>query len=373
MASPRFLIRSFRVFLSVLAPLIGLSAAEAQFSLTRVARGLSEPVQVVNSGDSRLFIVEKTGKIKVLHRGKILPNSFLDISHRVSSGSEQGLLSLAFHPQFSKNRRLFINYTDRRGDTVIASYLVSRKDRNKVDISSRRVVLRVSQPYANHNGGCFVFGSDGYLYIGMGDGGSGGDPENRAQDLTTLLGKILRINVGPGRGYKIPSSNPFWNTTGARKEIFAYGMRNPWRCSFDEGRLFVGDVGQGQREEVDIIESGNNYGWRVMEGEACYSPSPNCESTGLTLPIHDYSHDEGQSITGGFVYRGSQIASLKGKYVFGDFSSGKIWSLSNNGSSWSREEVLSSRLLISSFGTDYKKELYVVDFSGGLYRLVDSD
>lgn len=289
----------------------------------------ARPVDLQHAGDGsdRLFIVEQAGVIRVFANTSSVAtaDTFLNIQNRVNdSGNEEGLLGLAFHPNFATNGYFYVNYTasnPRR--TVVARYRVSANP-NRADANSEFVLLTVNQPYENHNGGQLAFGPDGYLYIGMGDGGSGGDPQNNGQDRRGLLGDMLRIDVdnpAGGLNYGIPPDNPFvGNTSGYREEIYAYGFRNPWRFSFDfvTGWLWVGDVGQGSREEIDIVEKGLNYGWRIMEGKICYSPSSGCDQTGLALPIWDYGRSSGASITGGYVYRGSRVAPLAGAYVYGD-------------------------------------------------------
>ena len=341
-------------------------------TLSSVASGFTSPLALVqpNDGTNRFFVVEQRGTIRIIQNGAVLTSNFLDISGKVSSGGEKGLLGLAFHPQFAQNRRFFVNYTrvqNSQLQSVIAEYLVSTANANQADAASERILLVLDQPFDNHNGGQLAFGPDGFLYIGFGDGGSGGDPNGNGQSLNTLLGKILRIDVnttGGSKAYGIPSDNPF--TNGAAPEIWAYGLRNPWRFSFDSaGRLFCGDVGQGQFEEVDIIQRGGNYGWNVMEGAHCYNSS-SCNQNGLILPIAEYDHNEGTAIIGGFVYRGTAISQLQGSYVFGDFSSGKIWMLRETSSgSWTRTLLVSTSRTISSFGQDQAGELYVVDYGTG--------
>ena len=307
-----------------------------QIELQQVLAGLAQPVFVTGAGDGsqRLFIAEQPGLIKVLRPGAQAATVFLDISSKVLSGGEQGLLGLAFHPEFSQNRKLFVNYTRKPdGATVIAEYQADATNPD-VAVPVESFLLVIAQPYANHNGGMVAFGPDGYLYIATGDGGSGNDPENRAQNPQDLLGKILRIDVdrqGLGIPYAIPPSNPFSSSLIGRPEIFALGLRNPWRFSFDRatGRLYAGDVGQSQMEEVDVITSGGNYGWRVWEGSRCtgLGPAP-CPSPGFTPPITEYDHSQGRcSITGGYVYRGSRNSLPFGAYVFADFCTGEIFML----------------------------------------------
>jgi glucose/arabinose dehydrogenase len=283
------------------------------------------------------------------------------------SGGERGLLGLAFHPRFLTNGRFFVNYTRRPdGATVVAEHRVSADP--DVALSAGRVLLTVSQPYANHNGGMLAFGPDGYLYIGLGDGGGAGDPGNRAQNRFSLLGKILRLDVDAGRPYATPPDNPF-ATGGGRKEIWALGFRNPWRFSFDRatGRLYAGDVGQAVVEEIDLVRRGDNHGWRIMEGNRCYRPASGCDQRGLTLPVATYGHDGDRcSITGGYVYRGRAVPALAGAYVYGDFCSGEIFALADGRS----RVLLKTGLAIASFGEDQAGELLVVDLGGGVHRLV---
>jgi len=309
---------------------------DARITLRLIASGLSKPVFATsaNDGTGRMFIVEKTGKIKILQNGRIRSTPFLNISSEVSKGTEQGLLGLAFHPSFKSNHKLYINFTDVNGDTVIREYRVSSSNPNVVNTATKRRILKIDQPFANHNGGMLAFGPDGYLYIGMGDGGDAGDPGNRAQNPDSLLGKVLRIDVNgtaTGTQYRNPGTNPYVGIPG-RDEIWEIGLRNPWRFSFDrtKGDLWIGDVGQGSYEEIDHAVPGSgrgvNWGWRIMEGSHCYSPPSGCDTSGLTLPLLDYDHGGGRcAVTGGYVYRGSKVPLLRGGYVFGDFCSGEIW------------------------------------------------
>jgi glucose/arabinose dehydrogenase len=342
--------------------------------LRPVLTDLDQPLHVAHAGDGsgRLFIVEQAGVIRILREGRLLPSPFLDIRQRVIAGGEMGLLSVAFHPRYAANGRFFVNYTSPEGGlkTVIAEYRVSRGNPNVAD-PTERILLEIAQPFRNHNGGLNLFGPDGMLYIGMGDGGSAGDPMNNGQRLDTLLGKMLRIDVDGGTPYRSPPDNPFVGRAGARPEIWAYGLRNPWRFSFDRatGRLHAGDVGQNALEEVDLIERGGNYGWSIMEGSRCYRTS-NCSTTGLRPPIAEYPHADGCSITGGLVYRGSRVRELVGRYLFGDYCSGRVWALAEStGGRWSMSPVLQTSLGISSFGEDQDGDAYVVDLRGGLYLL----
>jgi glucose/arabinose dehydrogenase len=348
-----------------------------RLSLSRVAGGLASPLFVTGAGDrsGRLFIVEQGGRIRVLSGRTLVSAPFLDISRKVSSGGERGLLGLAFHPSYRTNGRFFVNYTDRNGNTVIEEYRRSSTNSNRAGTAGR-VLLRVTQPYANHNGGMIAFGGDGYLYVGMGDGGSAGDPGNRAQSLSSPLGKLLRIDVdhtSSGHAYAIPPGNPYLGRAGL-DEIWASGLRNPWRFSFDRttGDLWIGDVGQDAWEEIDRSTRasgggrGLNYGWRTWEGRACFDPSGGCPRPGMTMPLAVYSHDLGCSVTGGYVYRGTQYPALYGGYVFADYCSGRIWALNAAGpSGQSPRLLLSSGKSISSFGQGDDGALYVTDIASG--------
>jgi len=354
----------------------GAQAAQgaAAVRLERVVSGLASPVYVTPAGDrsGRVFIVEQSGVIRVLRGGRLAAEPFLDIRDRVTAGGEMGLLSVAFHPRYADNGRFFVNYTTAAGGrhTVISEFRVSRGD---PDIASRqeRILLTIPQPFSNHNGGLNLFGPDGMLYIGMGDGGSAGDPFNNGQRLDVLLGKLLRLDVDGGSPYRVPPDNPFVGQAGARGEIWAYGLRNPWRFSFDRatGRLFLADVGQNEWEEVDVIEKGGNYGWRIMEGAHCYNPPSGCRSTGLKLPVAEYDHSQGCSITGGVVYRGERLPELAGRYIFGDYCSGRIWTLTETSGRWQITPLLQAGFPISSFGEGEDGELYVVDHQGAIYAV----
>ncbi len=347
--------------------------------LREVVGGLTAPLFVTGSGDGsgRLLVLEQAGRIMVVGAdGRLRSDPFLDIRGRVASGGERGLLGLALHPAYAQNGRLFLDYTDTSGDTVIAEY--ARRDADHADAASERVLLHIKQPFANHNGGMVAFGPDGMLYIGMGDGGSGGDPLNNGQRLDTLLGKLLRIDVDDAQPYAIPADNPFVGRTGVRPEIFAYGLRNPWRFSFDRatGDLFIGDVGQGAWEEVDAVPAGRagglDFGWRIMEGRDCFGGAA-CSPAGLARPAFVYSHSFGCAISGGYVYRGTAFPALAGGYLFGDYCSGRIWALSAaaalSGATTARE-LLDTGLTVASFGQDDAGELYVCDLGGGrIYRL----
>jgi glucose/arabinose dehydrogenase len=345
-----------------------------------VTTGLTSPVAVTNAGDGsgRLFITEQTGTLRIWNGTALLPTPFLDIHTLVSCCGEQGLLSVAFHPSYETNGFFYVDYTNVAGNTVIARYQVSA-DPNVADPLSASILLTIPQPYANHNGGQLQFGADGYLYIGMGDGGSGGDPQNHAQNLNDLLGKILRIDVDGGTPYAIPSTNPFVGVPNTRAEVWAYGLRNPWRFSFDRlsHDLYIGDVGQNLWEEIDFRPAsspgGENYGWRLMEGFHCYNPAMGCDTGTLTHPILEYGHTVGCSVTGGFVYRGSSIPQLFGVYLYGDFCTGIIWGAARDCSGvWSTNQLLDSPYNVSSFGEDESGEVYLTHLGGAVYRVAST-
>jgi glucose/arabinose dehydrogenase len=333
-----------------------------------ITEGLEAPVYVLpdSSNPSRYFILEQTGKILTVTNGQLDAKSYLDISSQVEYGGEMGLLGLALHPDFSNNGRYFVNYTTRRSGlkTIISEFSSAR--------AGERTLMQFTQPYSNHNGGHLAFDKAGYLYIATGDGGSAGDPHANGQKLDTLLGKVLRIDVNSGTPYGIPKDNPF--LTKGRGEVYAYGLRNPWRFSFDTvtGALLAGDVGQDKYEEVDLIEKGGNYGWRTMEGMHCFKPASGCDQTGLILPLVEYPRRDGVSITGGYVYRGNKIPELKGVYVYGDFGSGKVWGLTYDFTTKKvvkNELLLNSKLPISSFGEDRDGELFLVSYDGRIFRI----
>ena len=341
----------------------------------------SDPVGIYNAGDgsNRLFVVEQAGVIKTFENNESVTAAtvFLNISDRVASGGELGLLGLAFPPKFNQSGFFYVYYTANNPlRSVVSRFSVSQANGNQADVNSEKVVLQVQQPFSNHNGGQISFGPDGYLYIGLGDGGSEGDPLGNGQNHSTLLGKILRIDVNTASGssnYSIPRDNPFvGNLQGFREEIYAYGLRNPWRFSFDPatGRLWAGDVGQDRIEEIDVIKSGENYGWNIMEGSLCYSPPSGCNQSGLTLPVWEYNHTIGYAVTGGFVYRGETFPELVGSYVYGDYGSGRIWALRYSGAGApANSELANTGLHITSFGLDQKNELYMCAFDGNIYRL----
>jgi len=339
----------------------------------------NRPVDLQHVGD-RIVIVEQRGVISVFQNDREVKEKsvFLNIESRVNDqGNEEGLLGLAFHPDYENNGYFYVNYTassPRR--TVISRFQVSAADPNRADESSELVILEIGQPYSNHNGGQLSFGPDGYLYIATGDGGSGGDPQNHGQRPETLLGAILRIDIDgqeAGRNYTIPQDNPFVNNQeGFKEEIYAYGLRNPWRFSFDPQNdwLWAGDVGQNRAEEIDIITKGGNYGWRTMEGFSCFNPASGCDQEGLEMPILEYTHTNGdRSITGGFVYRGSEISELQGLYVYADFVSGRIWTLDfSDLDNPDNTELIRANFSISSFGLDQSNELYLCGFDGKIYK-----
>ncbi|HJX15931.1 MAG TPA: PQQ-dependent sugar dehydrogenase [Candidatus Deferrimicrobiaceae bacterium] len=351
-------------------------AQNLQVTLVEAGTGFALPVQVTHAGDGsgRVFVVEQAGTIRTLDNSAALP--FLDIRDRVLSGGEQGLLSVAFPPGFAATRRFYVNYTRiQDGATVVSRFLVN-SDSRAADNGSETVLLTIAQPFSNHNGGQLAFGPDGYLYIGMGDGGSGGDPFNNAQNPASLLGKILRIDVESGQApYAVPASNPFLSDNTARGEIWATGLRNPWRFSFDRatGDLYIGDVGQGQFEEIDFQPSaspgGENYGWNVMEGAHCFL-GPSCDNTGLVLPVAEYDHGLGCSVSGGMVYRGAEFPSFQGTYVYGDFCTGRIWGLRKVGTTWENTLLADTTHQISAFGEDEAGNLYVASYgTGTVYRI----
>jgi len=362
------------VVLMILGGSLWASAQSVRIDLEPfIASGLNQPVYLTNAhdGTNRRFVVEQPGRVSVMQPGSSMRMTFLDITGRVLSGGERGLLGLAFHPQFASNRRFFVDYTRRPdGATVIAEYRVSTSNPNVAE-TSETVLLLIPQPYENHNGGMIEFGPDGYLYIGMGDGGSGNDPQNRAQNPNMLLGKILRIDVDRGAA---PSTNPYADGSAGRPEIYAIGLRNPWRFSFDRatGQLYVGEVGQDEREEVDIVTAGGNYGWRVLEGTRCTNLGPaSCSAPGFIAPIAEYDHSSNGrcSITGGYVYRGAQQSLPYGAYVYGDYCSGEIFMLRAGVQS----VLTGTPLSITSFGEDESGELYVVGQGGSVFRIKNPD
>ncbi len=353
-----------------------------QFTLQNAFPNLTftNPVDLQNAGDGtdRIFAVEQAGVISVFENNAnvSVKKKFLDITDSVSSGGEMGLLGLAFHPNYENNGYFYVNYTKslpyRR--TLIVRFKVSSTNPDSADRSSSKILMEIAQPYSNHNGGQLAFGPDGYLYIALGDGGSGGDPQNNGQNKSSWLGKLLRIDVDHTQGslnYAIPPDNPFANNTqGYKEEIYAYGLRNPWRFSFDFsiGRLWCADVGQGDWEEVDIITNGGNYGWRCYEGNHSYNQT-GCSGTNYLFPIWEYSHSEGYSITGGYVYRGPNLPELYGKYIYADYGTRKIWALTYDGINPAANQLLlTASGSITSFGVDMNNELYICSFDSKIYR-----
>ena len=361
-------------------PVTAADLANVQIGLTPIFKGLNQPLYLTDAGDGSgdIYIVEKGGTILVAQNDQIQSPPFLDITSRVkSTGSEQGLLGLAFDPSFASNGYFYVDYIDTNGNTVIGRFTAA-SDHKTVDPNSFKQLLGIQQPFSNHNGGQLLFGPDGMLWIGVGDGGSAGDPNGNAQNPSTLLGSILRIDVDHGDPYAIPSDNPFANGQNGKPEVWAYGLRNPWRFSFDRATqdLYIGDVGQANWEEIDFVPAtpkpGLNFGWNIMEGLHCYSPSSNCDKSGLTLPVTEYSHASGNcSVTGGYAYHGSQFASIEGVYFFGDYCSGTIWALTKDATgNWTKTEVLQGPGGLSSFGQDGTGELYVCNLgTGTVYHL----
>ncbi len=324
----------------------------------------SQPVGMYQSSSMQWFLIEQSGIIKTFKQNGENPQQFLDIEDRVRAGGERGLLGMALSPDFDNNGYFYVSYTSTTGDSVIS--LFSSRDL-VADASSEKIVLTVEQPYSNHNGGQISFGPDGFLYIGLGDGGSGGDPRQHGQNTNTLLGALLRIDVSNNDGsYSIPDDNPFSNTT-SRPEIFAYGLRNPWRWSFDKknGELWLADVGQNAWEEINIVVNGGNYGWNILEGNSCYL-NDDCDKSAYESPIYVYSHDEGYAVTGGYVYRGSSIPALEGHYVYGDYVSKKIWALKrDDNNSVINTLLLNTDLNISAFAEDNQGNLFVIGHQQG--------
>jgi glucose/arabinose dehydrogenase len=352
-----------------------------EVTLQPVAGGLDTPVGIANAGDGsgRLFVLEKIGRIRVVQNGALAAAPFLDITDRVGAGSsEQGLLGLAFHPRYAQNGFLFVNYTDRQGNTVVSRFS-AQVDPGRADPASEVVLLTLEQPASNHNGGHLAFGPDGYLYIGTGDGGGAGDRYDNGQNGQTLLGAMLRLDVDSQQPYALPGSNPFIGVPGVRDEIWALGLRNPWRYSFDRitGDLYIADVGQNMYEEVNFQPAsdpgGQNYGWPIMEGLHCFPADRPCDRTGLTLPVREYDHTQGCSVTGGYVYRGQEFPLLTGIYLFGDYCSGRIWGLAQSGDDgdWRVARLAQADVRLSAFGEDEQGELYLVDMDRGeLFKIV---
>jgi glucose/arabinose dehydrogenase len=364
-----------------------------------LTNGLTDPLLITKAGDgsNRLFIVERAGKIKVVVNGTIQGTPFLDLTSKIVSGSEQGLLGLAFHPQFKTNGRFFVFYTAKVpspnptptvGDNTLEEYHATPGS-NVADGAAVKELIRRTDRFENHNGGDLGFGQDGYLYVGTGDEGSGGDPDNNAQDITaanarSYFGKMLRLDVDHGAPYTIPPTNPFFGQVDKRQEVWAYGFRNPWRWSFDRltGDMLVGDVGQSRIEEIDVLPKGQgglNYGWRIREGAHCYntanpsSPLPSCQTAGLIDPILEYDHSLGCAVIGGFIYRGTMFPTLQGNYVYADECSGRVWRARPQGNGWATSEALDTTLNPSAFGEDEAGEMYLVDLSGGVYQVTANE
>ena len=360
----------------------GVDLSALRLTLEPKWDGFDQPVYITGAhdGSGRLFVVEQGGKVKIIHGdGSVLGTPYLDIRDRVSTGGERGFLGLAFAPGFENNGRFYVDYTDTDGNTVIARYTASDPLSDSPSLSGPDVLLHIKQPYANHNGGCLQFGPDGMLWIGMGDGGSGGDPQHRAQNPRELLGKILRIDTegasAPGKPYGIPVGQP---VDGWAPELWAIGLRNPWRFSFDTktGSLWVADVGQDAWEEVDVVDyskPGLNFGWPLWEGDHTYPPGAKASRDGFVFPVHDYPHPTGESITGGYVYRGKKYPALVGTYVYGDFVKGWVAAVRLGGGAPQAETLLpDARVSPSSFGLDDDGELYLVDYSGRIWAVTGS-
>lgn len=363
-------------FFTLFCTLVSLSTFSQNITLETVASGFSQPLNIQHAGDDRLFIVEKGGRIKIINSdGTVNPDSFLDVSGQISTDSERGLLGLAFHPDYANNGYFYVYYSKPNGDSQISRFSVDAGNADLADPTSELLLFDIEQPFSNHNGGCLAFGADGYLYIASGDGGNGGDPGDRAQNTTLLLGKMLRIDVdnpGAGANYGIPADNPFAGSTTDAQEIWAYGLRNPWKFSFDSAtdEIWIADVGQNAIEEINragLTEAGLNYGWRCYEGSQIYNNTDCPDPSELTFPIAEYPHPVGFSITGGYVYRGSTYSNMQGYYFFADFSSGilgtvdsdgNLTNLGNFGQNW------------SSFGQDPAGELYLAAFNGVIYKIV---
>jgi glucose/arabinose dehydrogenase len=348
----------------------------ANVTWREIVSGLEKPTDISAPGDGsgRVFVLEQPGRIRIIQNGQLLQNAYLDIVNIVGSdASERGLLGIAFHPNYAETGFFFVNYTDKNGDTRIARFSVSATDPDQADPDSRIELVRIDQPYGNHNGGALAFGPDGYLYAGMGDGGSAGDPQGAGQSLNTLLGKILRFDVDGGEPYAVPADNPF-AASGGEAEIWAYGLRNPWKIAFDRvsGDLYIADVGQNQWEEVNFEAAGSpgglNFGWNLMEASHDYSGTL-YDASALVLPVAEFSHAEGCSITGGQVYRGQALPGWQGVYLYGDFCSGNIWGLLKTGSDFANDLLFETSFSISTFGLDDEGELYLGDYSGAIYRL----
>lgn len=363
---------------SVLLLLFSIHFSYSQtIGLQNFASGFTRPLEITNAGDDRLFVVEQGGVIKILNKnGTINTTAFLNITGQVSTGNEQGLLGLVFHPNYASNGFFYTNHTNTSGNTVITRYSVNSTNQNLANASSGTVLLTIAQPYANHNGGTLKFGPDGYLYIGMGDGGSGGDPENRAQNINELLGKMLRIDVNSGNPYGIPAGNPYVGIAGA-DEIWAIGLRNPWKFSFDKtlGNLWIADVGQNNIEEINIApatQSGLNYGWRCYEGDDAYNTAGCPSQTSMKFPLKTINHSTGAcSVTGGYVYNGTAYPNFKGLYFFTDYCNPQIGMMTSNGTLTYSQAFDGNNF--STFGEDKNGELYVADITNGnIFKIIDT-
>ena len=352
-----------------------------QFALKQIASGLPMPTSITHANDSRIFVTLQRGQIVIYDGTGILPTPFLDIQSLVTCCNERGLLSVAFHPQYASNGLFFIYYVDRTTDVVIAKYKVSATDPNRADSASAQILLTIRhRDYGNHNGGQLQFGPDGFLYAGTGDGGGGGDPLGNGQNLNARLGKILRIDVDSASPYAIPPSNPFANRTDALPEIWAYGVRNPWRFSFDRqtGDLWIADVGQDAWEEIDLQPAtsigGENYGWNKSEGKHCYPQGSSCNLSLYTMPILEYDHNGSKcSLTGGYRYRGGRFPRLQGLYIYGDYCTGTISAAMQQSTGWTTQPLIATRFPISTFGEDANGEIYVANYGAGvIYEIVDN-
>ena len=363
--------------------MLALSSARCQETqnggnLVPFAQGLNSPVCITNAGDSRLFVVDQAGYVRIIDSsGTIYPQPYLDIHERVTFGGEQGLLGLAFHPQYTTNGYFYVNYTGAGDSTHISRFNVSSGNPDIADPQSEFKLMTINQPFTNHNGGDLGFGPDGYLYIGLGDGGSAGDPGNRAQNPMEYLGKMLRIDVNHGNPYAIPETNPFYNSLSTLGEIWALGLRNPWRFSFDRltGDLWIGDVGQNAFEEIDFQPAastgGENYGWRCYEGNQEYNSSGCPSASAFTFPVYTYPHGAECSVTGGYVYRGAVSSPYYGYYFFADYCSDRIWTLHNVSGNWVAEEFGQfPGNNFSTFGEDAEGQLYIAGLSSGSIYLV---
>ena len=373
--------RSTPLIVALTLALAACTGDVAAQQLEEVATGFDRPLSLTHAGDGsgRLFVVEQRGTVRVLEQGELLGEPYLDLQERTRAQGERGMLGLAFHPDFAANGRLFVHYTDRGGTTTVSELRADDPADARIDPASERVILTQQQPYGNHNGGQIAFGPDGYLYFALGDGGSGGDPLDAGQDLGTWLGTLLRIDVDGEEPYAVPDDNPFVGVGDALPEIWAYGLRNPWRFSFDSetGDLWIADVGQNEVEEVNLQSAdspgGENYGWRIMEGDRCFDPPRDCDTSGLTMPVVTYTHASGwgRSVTGGYVYRGEDVPALHGAYVFGDFVSGRVFVAERTASGWEARPLLDTGFNVATFGVDEDAALYLADYGGGrLFRVV---